>query len=450
MEPTKKQAAKILGIRKFLPWLPPLLQNPFPEMVRLAEEEGGLLYLDLLPSQRLLVITDPEWARFILKDQHQNFSRRTILNPLSDFLGEGLFRSEGALWQQMHTMVKPAFHDRHIQQYYELITSEAAYWLKQYTKDGNKELEVEGFCSRLLLSLLLKTQFSSEIDYPIEEILQCQLEIISSSSYIKLKKRWLSNKIRSLTPGLKPIWRPNLPALNRLDEIVAAIREQAQKSPCFLLAQLEEAAAKGIITDRQVRDEMMNLIFAGFDTTAAALAWTLYAAARYPETLAPVQEELKPLQGRMPDPTELSKMIETRYFVQESLRMFPPVWALFRVGLQPTRFDDFQLPEGGYAMVNIYGIHHLQSVWGDPFTFRPARFQPEEFRGKSFAYLPFGHGPRICIGKPLAMVECQLLFQYLIRQGQWTLSSDALNVKVDSGIIRKSKGGFKLRYEENV
>lgn len=445
---TNEQAAKVLGIRKFLPWLPRLLRNPFPEMVALAEQEGGLIYLDLLPSQRLLVITDPEWARYLLKDQHQNFSRRTILNPLSDFLGEGLFRSEGALWQQMHTLIKPAFHDRQIQHYYELITQEADSWLNHFTEKGNKEIDVESFSSRLLLSLLLKTQFCACIEYPIEEILQCQLEIIASSSYIQLKKRWLSNQLRSITPGLKPIWRPQLPALDRLDQIITDIRARAKKEqPCFLLAQLEEAATQGTITDRQVRDEMMNLIFAGFDTTAAALAWTLYAAARYPETLPPVMKELASLEGNMPNPTELSKMTETRFFVQESLRMFPPIWALFRVSLQPTHFGNFQLPQGGYSMVSIYGMHHLPSVWGDPWEFRPSRFQPEEFRGKSFAYLPFGHGPRICIGKPLAMVECQLLFLYLLKKGNWKLAENQPPIKIETGIIRKSKNGLKLRFE---
>lgn len=450
MAPTKVQTVKILGIRKFLPWVPLLLHNPFPQMVKLAEEEGGLLYFDLLPSQRLLVITDPEWVRFILKDEHEKFSRRTILNPLSDFLGEGLFRSEGELWQQMHSMLKPAFHDRQIQEYYELITNEAAYWLNHYTQNGEKEIEIEGFCSRLLLSLLLKTQFSSQIDYPIEEILQLQTEIISSSSFVALKKRWLTNKLRHLTPGLKPIWRPQLPALTQLDELINSIRTRAKASPSFLLAQLEEAANQGKISDRQVRDEMMNLIFAGYDTTAAALAWTLYAAARYPNAVAPIKQELNTLPGPIPNPGELSKMTQTRFFVHEALRLYPPVWALFRVSNEPTTFGNFSLPEGGYAMVNIYGIHRLKSIWGDPDEFRPERFQPEEFRGKSFAYLPFGHGPRICIGKPLAMVECQLLFLYLIQQGNWKLTSESQNVKIDSGIIRKSKGGLKLTLEENA
>lgn len=442
------QHVKVVGLRKLLPWIPKLLLNPLPSVVDMVRKEGGMLYFDALPDQQLLMISDPRWAKYVLKDAEDHFSRRAAIQALSEFLGDGIFRSEGALWHQMHSVLKPAFHEKQVAQYFSVMQQETRLLIQKIKNktQGGQLVNVEPLISHLLLNLLLKTQFCNSIEYPINEIIQLQSEILKANSIISIKKHWLINTIKTKLPGIQPRWKRHQPGIKALEAIINQIRHAAKGNRGFILEQLEMLAEKGAITDRQVRDEMMNFIFAGYDTTAAALSWSLVAAADYPAALEPVLAEIAAIETDIPTPGELSKMVQLKYFVQESLRLFPPVWALFRVSNTTTTFHNFELKKGGYVMINVFGIHHSASTWGDPEEFRPARFMPEEFRGKSFAYLPFGHGSRICIGKPMAMTECQLILCLLLKAGKWSRESPEA-IPVESGIIRKSKKGIWMKFQ---
>ncbi len=445
---SQRNTVKVIGLRRLLPWLPKMLLKPLPCVIDIVKKEGSMLFFDTFPDQQLLMIADPEWAKFVLKDAEEHFSRREAINALSEFLGDGIFRSEGALWEKMQAVIKPAFHDKQVSKYFSVMHTETNLFIQQVenaTKEG-KSVNVEPLISHLILNLLLKTQFCESIHYPIEKILQLQYDIVKENSMLRIKKHWLINTIKSRIPGLKPKWKRPQPALKELDEILADIRFNARGNRGFMLEQLETLAEKGEITDKQVRDELMNFIFAGYDTVAAALSWSLFAATEFRDALSPVLEEIAQINSEVPAAVELSKMTQLRYFVQESMRLFPPVWALIRVSKTTTHFGSFVLPKGGYLMINIYGIHHSATAWGDPEVFRPARFMPEEFRGKSFAFLPFGHGSRICIGKPMAMTECQLILFILLKAGQWSRENkDPIPVK--SGIIRRSKKGIWLKFQ---
>jgi cytochrome P450 len=439
-----------VGWAEFLKWLPALARDPLPSVSAFLKAKNDVFYVDLVNGQQMLLFSRPDLVKYVLKDGNEHFSRREAIKPMETFLGDGLLRSTGAFWEHMSRMMKPAFHQKQIQQYLDIIREEGDK-LINYLSHAKEPVEIEKLCALSLLQLLLRTQFCDGIDYPTERILELQLSLLELHSFVSVKQRWVKNKLKTWLPGLQPQWTFRPKELDELELIIADIRKRAslngQRS--FLLETLENAVTEGRISDKQVRDEMMNFIFAGFDATAAALSWCLYASVLHESQLQTIVPELHRLNEAIVSQSEfnINAFTDTKYFVQECLRMYPPVWSLFRTSLNPQKFGNLTLAANSFIMVHIHGVHYNEEVWGDPLVFRPERFEPEEFKGKHFAFIPFGHGPRICIGKPMAMTEIQLLMAMLLTKGRFERAPNMPEPKVEPTIIRKTKKGLWLNYK---
>jgi cytochrome P450 len=164
------------------------------------------------------------------------------------------------------------------------------------------------------------------------------------------------------------------------------------------------------MTDEQLRTEVTTFLLAGQETTSLALTWTWYLLARYPEARARLENEIDAvLKGRPPSYTDLANLPYLRMVVDESLRLYPPAWGFSRQALADDRLGGFPLPRGWLAFVIPYVLHRLPAFWPNPEQFDPERFLPERVADRpKFAYIPFGAGPRQCIGHQFALIETQL------------------------------------------
>jgi cytochrome P450 len=176
----------------------------------------------------------------------------------------------------------------------------------------------------------------------------------------------------------------------------------------MLMARDEETGEA--MTDEQLRTEVTTFLLAGQETTSLALTWTWYLLARYPEARARLENEIDAvLKGRPPSYTDLANLPYLRMVVDESLRLYPPAWGFSRQALADDRLGGFPLPRGWLAFVIPYVLHRLPAFWPNPEQFDPERFLPERVADRpKFAYIPFGAGPRQCIGHQFALIETQL------------------------------------------
>jgi cytochrome P450 len=184
----------------------------------------------------------------------------------------------------------------------------------------------------------------------------------------------------------------------------------------MLLAARDEDGAP--MTDVQLRDQAMTLIAAGHETTSNALAWTFYLLARNPDKYDTLRAEAaNVLGGRTATAADLPQMPYLDAVIMEAMRIYPPAWTVNRTALEPFELGGYQFPAGTRAIISQWVIHHLPEVWGDPETFRPERWTAE-FRQQlpRGAYFPFGAGPRICIGMPLAEIEARLLLATMLQR----------------------------------
>jgi len=194
------------------------------------------------------------------------------------------------------------------------------------------------------------------------------------------------------------------------------------------------------MSDDQLRDEIVTLIVAGFESTASLLVWTVYFLSENPHVLERVRNEADSvLQGRMPGNSDLRELEYTKRVIQEVARLRPTVWWFSRTAIEDDVIGGEHIKAGTTVLICQYVLHKLPSVWEDPERFDPDRFLPENTVGRSkFAYLPFGAGPRVCIGSGLTTMEMQIILPLIYRRFDVTITSD-LNPELGNFISLKPK-----------
>lgn len=254
-----------------------------------------------------------------------------------------------------------------------------------------------------------------------------------------------------------PLWVPVMgnPEFNRSVKRVAALirgivaeRVAMGNPPGDLLDMLLAARDEedNQLSEEQLLDEMMGIVFAGHETTALTLSWASYLLATHPEIQAALQQEVDTvLGGRAVTTDDLSRLPLNRAVLMETMRLYPAAWLTTREAIGADVIDGYELPAKGLVLINIYGLHHSPDYWEQPETFNPNRFMGEASYPKG-AYLPFGAGPRKCIGEPLAMMEGQLILATLMQKATFMPDHHRTVVPFPQFTLR-SKDGVWLKLE---
>jgi cytochrome P450 len=371
---------------------------------------GDIAYYRLGPLN-VYQLNHPDLIHQVLIGQSDKFQKPDLLRQrLRQTLGAGLLTSDGDLWKQRRKLMQPAFrHDRVAAAYGEVISECAEQTIRSFSDAELRNIDDD--MGRLSLAIIVRSLFGSDRSGDAAEIGSSLAAVVEVAS----------NHVNS---GLRlPSWIPtgrNLRerrVLARLDAImqslISARRDSASSRDdllSFLLAAVD-SDTEARISDRQLRDEMTTLFFAGRSTTANALTWTWYLMSRHPDAEAKLQEELQhTLRGREPRAVDLSQLPYTEMVVREAMRLFPTAPAFARQPIDDVVIGGYEIPKGSLVTVSTYALHHDERFFPQPEEFIPDRFAPGwEGRIPRCAYLPFGAGPRVCIGSEFAMAETRLV-----------------------------------------
>lgn len=400
---------------------------------RAKEEYGDVVRLRLL-WVNTYAVTHPDAVRYILQENNRNYRRNRFVNDLiKRYLGRGLFTLDGESWLSRRRLMQPAFHRQRLQRMGALMTDATAQMLAGWDKEpAGKHLAIDAEMTQVTLRIAGQALFSVDL---LGEAKRVGDAFVETTGYTSKRMQ---------TPFLPPRVLPT--AQNRrfnhataiLDQtIYAMIQERrrraesmnAQQEKGDLLAMLmaardEETGA--MLSDEQLRHEIALLIFAGHDTTANALTWAFYLLSQHPEEEARLHAEVDAvLQGRTPTIDDLPRLPYTRMVVEESLRLYPPAWTIGRQSIAPDIVGGYQIPANANLIIPIYVIHHDARWWPEPERFCPERFGQEQATGRhKFTYLPFGGGPRLCIGSSFAMMEAQLVLATIAQHYRLRLVPD--------------------------
>ena len=427
-------------------------------------------------NRAVLFACSPEVTHELLVEKAASFEKSPgIRLLLRDLAGEGLFTSEGDLWKRQRRLMSPLFHPSQLATYTGTMNTETRRALVRFADGSNVDLLREA--TRITMSVVGATLFGADTFNEAEEIGEAlttllawvdaqsaspmmTLQIVVIEAVEQLRAR-TSGRLAELFAAAERRLREPFMLLGRHaperqralrildDRIHTMIRERREHVTTgkdlltrLLLARDAEGggSAQGM-TDKQLRDEVNTLFVAGHETTATALAWCFYLLARNPEARARVQAEADAFGPEGPAQPEPQRLEYTTRVFKEALRLYPPVIILARRALEPVRLGGFDLPEHSLVMVSPYTLHFLPTVWPEPDRFDPDRFLPaqEAARPKS-AWLPFGQGPRVCIGNHFALLEGPIVLATLLRRARFDLDASR-RIEPDLFATLRPKGG---------
>jgi cytochrome P450 len=438
---------------------------------RFNRECGDIGRLRALGSS-LVLVNAPELLREVLIDKAKSFEKPPgLLGPSRPLVGEGLFTSGGELWHCHRQLMVPAFAHAEIAQYAESMAECA--WAAALELREDQTVDMAREMTRIAMRIAGKTLFDAETLDETDELgaaltfalrwideqtgsvpwaLRLRIAPVLGGLARKLPDplrgscraliepiRWHGADDRKLAASLATIDR-------RVERIIAERRSVGPARPDLLNILLAAHDTHGgRMTDKQLRDEIVTLFIAGHETTATALAWSLFLICRHPEAYARVRAEAKGLEGRKPGADDLPKLAYCLQVFKEALRLYPPIYLLVREAATDVRVGDVNLPRGALVLISPWALHHRPELWPDPERFEPSRFEPvaEQSRHRQ-AYLPFGAGPRMCIGSHFAMVEGPIVLATILGRVDLDLAGPD-SIEPETFATLRPKGGVPMR-----
>jgi cytochrome P450 len=420
-------------------------RDPLKFFTRMAREYGDVVQFRAGP-QRIFLLNHPDYVRDILVTHHERFHKGRALQRAKRLLGEGLLTSEGDFHRRQRRLAQPAFHRQRVNSYARVMTEFAAQTSARW-RDG-QTLDIAEEMMRLTLSIVGKALFDADVESDADEVGAALTEVMNLFDYLMLPFSELLEKLP--LPPQRRFER----ARARLDAVIYRIIEERRRSGedrgdllSTLLFAVDEEGGGGRMSDEQLRDEVMTLFLAGHETTANALTWAWYLLAQNPEAESELHAELDRVLegGRPPAVEDLQALRYTEMIVAETMRLYPPAWAIGRLALAEHEAGGYQIPRGSLVLVSQYVMHRDPRFFPDPERFDPARFAPAAKDARpQFAYFPFGGGVRRCIGEGFAWTEAVLLLAALARR--WTprlAPGHAVEAKPRI-TLRPGKGGVRM------
>jgi cytochrome P450 len=361
-------------------------------------------------------------------------------------LGEGLLTSEGEFHLRQRRLAQPAFHRDRIAAYGQSMVEYAERARSSWT-DG-RSLDLHNEMMRLTLAIVAKTLFSADVETEAAEIGEALTTTFEAFNIGVLPFSELLEKL-----PLPYIKRFNA-ARARLDKTIYRIidehralgKDTGDLLSMLLLAQDTEGDGTGM-TDVQLRDEAMTIFLAGHETTANALSWTWYLLSQHPEVEARFHREVGTLGNRLPRPDDLANLPYTRMIFAESMRLYPPAWAVGRRAIEGFDAGGYRIPARSMVLMSQYITHRDPRFFPEPERFDPERWLPEIAAARpKFAYFPFGAGTRICIGEQFAWMEGILILATIAQKWKFRYLGSGPPV-VEPRITLRPEGGLRMRVE---
>ncbi len=365
------------------------------------------------------VVNHPDFIRSVLSRDYRHFSKRVIdYRVLAQFMGKGLVTNDGSDWVRQRALLQPMFTNQKVAGFDDNINALTRSLMDEWEmKIGGDTLRLDREMSRLTFAIVGATLFGTDLEEHAGEV----ADILDIINLDPMEPRALMTLFPWIPTPHNLKWRR---AVGRLDEIVYGMIEARRRRgagdkdilDCLIHAG-DDDAVEGM-DDRQVRDEVLTLMLAGHETSATGLAWTLYLLGTHPDIEARLTESLTAaLNGAPADADDLPRLPYLKQVVQESMRIYPPVWAYARRAERAEVFNGCLLPANANVAIAPYALHRHPEFWPDPERFDPERFHSSRGEGRHpYSYLPFAAGPRTCIGAGMAMLEIQLVLAQILQR----------------------------------
>ncbi len=402
-------------------------RNPLAFISTMSRLYERAVWLTFGPRRQLLLM-EPDDTKYVMQENARNYVRSPAFGVLKLFLGDGLLTSDGDFWRRQRRLAQPAFHRQRLATLAHTMLAETTDWLDQLDQTNlNRPVDLSAEFTAVTMRIVCKTLFGSDVQGNLRQL----------SHALNTLNQQANQRI--LNPIRFPLTWPTPQNLsfrkhgNLVDEQIYGFIETRRRSTdsrddlldMLLHATDEETGEQ--MSDKQLRDECVTIFAAGHETSAVAMGWTTWLVAQHPDIQQQVYAEVDTaLAGQRPTPDALRNLPLTSRVIQESMRLYPPAWIMSRTAVADDHVGDLHWSAGTTVMVSPYVLHRNPEHWPDPERFDPDRFLPEVAKTRpSYAYLPFGGGPRLCIGQQFALQEMQFLLAMLVHRFELVSTKNA-------------------------
>jgi len=426
------------AFRKFRP------ANPIHLFQHLAEEYGDISHYKI-GWHHIVFLNHPEYIREVLVVQNDNFIKERTVQRSKMLLGEGMITSEGAQHRMQRQVAQPAFHRQRIPEYADVMVREAARMRETWQHGERRDIAID--MMHLTLNVVAGTLFATDLRAEVNELADAINRIMGLYNFLVMlpAAEWL---VHARPPGLAAFVR----ARKRIDAVVyrmiEAHRRQRSDSGSLLDLMLAASPDRSAESERSLRDQVITIFLAGYETVANALAWTWYLLSQNPQCEQRFHEEIDcELRGRLPAFDDVPRLRYLEMVLAESMRLYPPAWAMGRYALNDFQLGEYLLPAKTTILASQFITHRDSRYFSDPLRFDPERFTPEaKARRTKFTYFPFGAGARQCIGESFAWMEGVLLLAVLGQKWKMSLVPGQ-RVEPEPLITLRPKYGMKMVVE---
>ncbi|HZW96530.1 MAG TPA: cytochrome P450 [Candidatus Eremiobacteraceae bacterium] len=391
--------------------------NPIFLFQHLNQTYGDIAHYKLAHNH-IVFLNHPDYIREVLVVQNDNFIKERTVRRTKMLLGEGMITSEGSVHRAQRLAAQPAFHRQRIGEYAAIMVEEAA-----RTRDswrGGEQRDIAADMMHLTLNVVARTLFATDLRQEVSELAAAINRIMSRYNFLIMlpAAEWL---VHLRPPGLAAFVRER----NRIDAAVYRMIDAHCRSGrdrgSLLDLMIAASSADDIRSRKSLRDQVITMFLAGYETVANALSWTWYLLSENPDCELKFHSEVdRVLQGDLPSFETVPRLRYTENVMAESLRLYPPAWAMGRYARNDFALGEFFLPARTTVLISQFITHRDPRYFPDPLRFDPNRFSPESKAQRTkFTYFPFGAGVRQCIGESFAWMEGVLILATLAQK--WKL-----------------------------
>jgi enediyne biosynthesis protein E7 len=399
--------------------------------------EFGDIYRVFAPARGVYnyVINHPDDIKRVLLSNHRNYTKGEGMDRVKILLGNGIMTSEGDFWRRQRRMMQPSFHRRVIDQFTALIGDVNDRFAKRWEEHAarGEAVSLSDDASELTLEIVLHSIFGTDLARLEAQLGANPFEVVAKEQNRDLK---FAFRFRSLT--------------KLVAELIGRRRREPEEHFDFLamLMASRDRDSGEPMSDKELIDEVLTLIVAGHETTAAALTWTWYLISQHPDAQAELQAEAdRTGADRALSLDAAESLAFTHQVLQEALRLYPPGWLITRRTIEPDELGGFPIAARTDVFISPYMLHRHPAFWSEPEQFRPERFAGADAAERHrFSYIPFAVGPRHCIGENMAMFEMLVHVNAMARRFRLTRADDE-PIELEAQINLRPRSNLMMRVE---
>jgi len=429
-----------------------MAHNPVPVLTKYIGLHGDTFRFYFGGVKEAIVTINPVVIQHVLKTNSDNYHKSEIQKKrMGRFLGKGLLTTEGEAWKTQRRLIQTGFERKQLEVLSTIMQDSLDTSLRDFDRQSRSgPVDIYPLMMKITFSMVAKSLFGASLKEKDIEVISHAISTVQEFMVRQTIQPYL-NPWFTVSGELRRHWALRNRAFGILGDYIQRRRKE-EPGHDLLQILLDARYSDGHgMDDDLIISESMQLLVAGHETSSNGLSWILYLLSSRPECIEKIRQEFESVLGDRPlGYSDVSKFAYTTQVINESLRLYPPFWMVDRMALADDRAGDVDIPRGSTVVVFIHGTHHSPLYWDNPESFEETRFsRANEKRHTPFAHLPFGAGPRGCIGGNYAMLQMLMILGALLRKYDFSLIPGQ-TIEPRAMVILRPEHGIRMQFTEAV